>query len=64
MSQHHGKPAITRKCKQCGKPFKVWRSALKRRAGRFCSQPCYAAAKRAFMASYGNQEANQLPLAA
>ena len=40
---------IYRQCLWCDRPFHVWRFQLKRpNRGKFCSNLCYAASRRAF----------------
>jgi 5-methylcytosine-specific restriction endonuclease McrA len=38
--------SVTLKCQYCGKPFKVWKSRLKRYNVKFCSRKCFNQYKR------------------
>src|SRR5262249_55239319 len=43
-----GPGRMYRHCIWCGRPFRFWRWELSRNRGKFCSQRCYLAARRAF----------------
>jgi hypothetical protein len=51
------------KCRHCGRSFRTWPCRLKERK-RFCSRKCYGQALAKFLASYGANPAQELPLAA
>jgi hypothetical protein len=64
MSQHHGKPALHRKCAHCKRPFTVWVCHAKRSVARFCCRSCYFIALRRFLARYDGDDYRELSEAA